>query len=42
MISGRATTTGTYTFTVQVVGARTETKPHTQETATAQLSITIS
>ena len=42
VISGRATTAGTYSFAVQVVDARTEAKPHTQEVATVQLSITIS
>jgi len=40
-ISGKATTAGTYTFTVQVVDTKTKTKPPTQNKATAMLSITI-
>ena len=42
VISGKATTAGSYSFTVQVVDKKTKTKPHIQNTATATLSITIS
>lgn len=42
VISGKAKTAGTYTFTVQVVDTKTKTKPPTQNIATATLSITIS
>jgi hypothetical protein len=31
-----------YSFTIQVVDTKTKTTPHTQNKATAQLSITIS
>jgi hypothetical protein len=41
VISGKATTVGTYTFTVEVVDTKTVTEPHTQGSATATLSITI-
>jgi len=40
-ITGKATTAGTYTFTVQAVDTKTKTKPPTQNKATATLSITI-
>ena len=45
VISGKAKTAGTYSFTVQVVDTKTKktkTTPSTQNTATATLSITIS
>jgi len=42
VISGRPKKAGTYSFTVQVVDTRTKTKPHTHNTATQPLSITIS
>ena len=42
VISGKATTAGTYPFVVQVKDKKTTTKPHTQNTATMELSITIS
>ncbi len=41
VISGKATTAGTYSFTAQVVDTKVG-KPKTQNTATATLSITIS
>jgi hypothetical protein len=41
VISGKATTAGTYPFTIQVVDTKTKTKPKTQNSATAALSITI-
>ena len=41
-ITGKATTAGTYTFTVQAVDTKTKTKPPTQDKAAATLSITIS
>ncbi len=41
LIFGKATTPGTYYFTVQVVDQKPKTKPHTQNFATASLSITI-
>jgi len=41
VISGKATTAGTFPFTVQVMDTKTKTKPPTQNTATAKLSITI-
>ena len=41
VISGKAKTAGTYTFTVQVVDTKTKTKPPTENKATATLSITI-
>jgi hypothetical protein len=41
VISGKATTAGTFSFTVQVVDTKTKTKPPTQNKATAVLSITI-
>ena len=40
-ISGKATTPGTYTFTVQVVDKKGPAPLHVQHSATAQLSITI-
>jgi hypothetical protein len=42
VISGKATTTGTYSFTVQAVDTKTKAKPHTQNKAAETLSITIS
>jgi surface antigen len=45
VISGKATTTGSYSFSVQVVDTKTKktkTTPPTQNTATAELTITIS
>ncbi len=45
VLSGKATTAGTYPFVVKVVDTKTKktkTKPSTQNTATAALSITIS
>jgi len=42
LISGRAKVAGTYSFTVQVVDRKTRTRPPTQNTASATLSITIS
>jgi hypothetical protein len=41
LISGKAKTVGSYTFTVKVVDTKTKTKPPTQNMATATLSITI-
>jgi hypothetical protein len=41
-LTGKPTVTGTFTFTVQVVDHKTITKPHTQNTATANFSLTIS
>ncbi len=41
LIYGRATTPGTYYFTVEVVDKKAKAKPHTQAFATADLSITI-
>jgi hypothetical protein len=41
LISGKATTAGSYSFTVQVVDTKTRTKPYRQNEATATLSITI-
>ena len=41
LISGKATVTGTFSFTVQVVDTKTKTKPAVQHTATRALSITI-
>jgi hypothetical protein len=40
-ITGKATTAGTYTLTVQAVDTKTKTKPPTQNKATAALSIAI-
>ena len=42
VISGKASVAGTFHFTVQVVDKKTKTKPQTQNTVTANLSITIS
>ena len=42
VISGKPRQAGTYSFTVQVVDTKSKTKPHTRNTATAMLSITIS
>lgn len=41
VISGKAKTAGTSSFTVKVVDTKSKTKPHTQDTASAALSITI-
>ena len=41
VISGKAKTAGTYSFTIQVVDTKTKAKPPTQNKATAVLSITI-
>ena len=41
VIKGKATTAGTYSFTVQVVDKKTKAKPPAQNMATATLSITI-
>ena len=41
VISGKATSTGTYSFTVQVTDTKTKTKPPVQQTATRLFSITI-
>jgi surface antigen len=41
VISGKAKTAGTYSFTVKVVDSKTKSKPATQNTAEATLSITI-
>jgi hypothetical protein len=41
LIHGNATFPGTFTFTVEAVDTKTKTKPPTQRTATAVLSITI-
>ena len=41
VISGRATTAGSFGFTVKVVDTKTKAKPSTQNAATATLSITI-
>jgi cell wall-associated NlpC family hydrolase len=41
VISGKAKTTGTYSFTVQVADTKTKTKPPTQNKATSTFSITI-
>ncbi len=40
-ISGKPKVAGTYNFTVEAVDTKTKTKPHTQNSATATLSITI-
>jgi hypothetical protein len=42
VISGKPKRAGMYSFTIQVVDTKTKTTPHTQNKATAQLSITIS
>lgn len=41
VVSGKATTAGTYTFVVRVTDKKTKTKPPTQNTATATYSVTI-
>jgi len=41
VIKGKATTSGTYSFTVEVVDKKTKVKPPTQNKAMATLSITI-
>ena len=41
-ITGTPKTAGTYAFTVQVVDAKTKTRPPTQNRATLALSITVS
>jgi Putative Ig domain len=42
VISGKLKKAGTYSFAVQVVDTKTKAKPHTQNSATQTLSITIS
>jgi hypothetical protein len=42
VVWGKPTETGTYSFTVQVAGSKTRSKPHTQDTTTRSISITIS
>jgi hypothetical protein len=42
VISGKPQTGGIFTFTVEVLDAKTRTKPHTRATATGTFSITIS
>jgi DNA-binding beta-propeller fold protein YncE len=41
VLTGKPTVTGTFTFTVQVVDQKSTFKPHTQNTATSTLSLTI-
>ncbi len=41
VISGKPRVEGTFTFTVKVLDHKTKTKPHTQRTATGEVSITI-
>lgn len=41
LISGRTKAGGTFTFIVQVVDHRAKAKPHTQETSTRSLSLTV-
>lgn len=41
VIKGRPKAMGTFTFTVEVLDKKTKTKPHTQNTATQVLSITV-
>ena len=41
VISGKATFAGPFTFVVRVVDKKTKSKPHTQNSATQQLTITI-
>jgi hypothetical protein len=40
-LGGKPTTSGTWSFTVQVTDKKTATKPHTQNTATKNVSLTV-
>jgi hypothetical protein len=41
VIKGRPHATGTFAFTVEVLDKKSKTKPHTQNTGTRVLSITV-